>query len=213
MPGQALCTIQVVDAVRVVTHVTEREISALRVGERFKVHSPGAPGHEFLGRIESLAAAADPNTGNFQVKLAVSNKEGLLRPGMTARVELRGVEHSEALLVPTSALVDRKRRRVAYKVVEGKAVEVVPVVAASTGDLLPVLRGLNKGDRVIVSGLEWVTDGTPVQVTGQHPPLGRTAARPAETALASPLAAETAPPAVETAPPAAKVAPSAEQEP
>ena len=204
MPGQVLCTIQVVDAVRVVTYVTEREISALRVGERFKVHSPGALGHEFLGRIESLAAEADPRTGNFPVRLAVSNKEGLLRPGMAARVELRGVEHAGALLLPAAALVDRKRRRVAYRVIDGRAEEVEPIVAASTGDRLPVLRGLNQGDQVIVSGLGSVTDGTPVQITRKHPPPGKGTAPAAGETGASPPVASSATEAAKGPPSAGK---------
>jgi membrane fusion protein (multidrug efflux system) len=169
LPGRTLCTIQVVRTVRVVTYVTEREINALQVGAQFSVHSPGAPGHEFVGRIESLGARADARTGNFPVKLAVANDDGLLRPGMSARVELRGIEHPEALLLPGAALVDRNRRRVAYRVVDGKAREVEPVVGAVAGDRLPVLRGLAAGDQVIVSGLAHVVDGSEVEVAGGTP--------------------------------------------
>ena len=122
---------------------------------------------------EELARGKAFLTGNFPVRLAVSNKEGLLRPGMAARVELRGIQHAGALLLPASALVDRKRRRVAYRVVDGMAEEVEPVVAATTGDRLPVLRGLRQGDRVIVSGLEWVTDGAEVQIAEEQPPPGQ----------------------------------------
>jgi len=195
MPGHPLCTIQVVDTVRVVTYVTEREINALRVGAQFKVHSPGAPGHELVGRIESLAAQADRRTGNFPVKLAVANQDGLLRPGMSARVELRGIEHPEALLLPAAALVDRHRKRVVYRVVDGRAQEVEPVLGATAGERLPVLRGLAAGDQVIVSGLEHVTEGTEVEVT---------TAVPLPSAAPSPSTA----PTPSTAPPPSAAPPS-----
>ena len=98
------------------------------------------------------------------MKLAIPNTEGLLRPGMTARVSLQGLQYQDAILIPDSALVDRKRSRVAYKVVEGKAVRVEPVVALSTVDLVHVLSGLQAGDKLIVEGAVNIIDGTPVQV-------------------------------------------------
>jgi membrane fusion protein (multidrug efflux system) len=97
------------------------------------------------------------------VKLAIANSEGLLRPGMTARVKLQGLRYQEAIVIPDSALVDRDRRRVAYKVMEGKAVEVEPVMAITAGDKVHVLSGLQAGDQLITGGIANVVDGTPVQ--------------------------------------------------
>jgi membrane fusion protein (multidrug efflux system) len=164
VPGSPLAVIQVVDAVRVITYVTEKDINHLRLGSEARVTTPGVRGRTYTARIESLGTKADPDTGNFAVKLAIPNTEGLLRPGMTARVSLQGLQYQDAILIPDEALVDRNRRRVAYKVVEGKAVEVEPVVALSTIDLVHVLSGLQAGDRLIVEGLTNVVDGTPVKV-------------------------------------------------
>ena len=163
-PGAPLIVIQVVDAVRVITYVTEKDINHLNLGSEAIVTTPGVQGRTYSARIESLGTKADPDTGSFYVKLAIPNTEGLLRPGMTARVSLQGLQYQDAILIPDSALVDRKRRRVAYKVVEGKAVRVEPVVALSTVDLVHVLSGLQAGDKLIVEGAVNIIDGTPVQV-------------------------------------------------
>jgi membrane fusion protein (multidrug efflux system) len=160
MPGQQLALIQTVDTVRVTTFVSEKDINALRVGGEARVTTPGVRGKEYAARIESLGAKADSATGNFTVRLALRNEDGLLRDGMTARVHLQGLQYPDALLVPDTAVVDRNRRRVVYKVVNGKAVEVAPVLAATVGDLIPVLDGLQAGDRIIVEGLEGVVDGS-----------------------------------------------------
>ena len=164
MPGTQLATIQTVDTVRAVAHVTEKDVNALRVGAEAEVTTPGVRGVLYPARIESIGAKADPRTGNFAVKLTVANNDGLLRDGMTARVEIEGVSISDTLLVPRRALVDRRLHRVVYTVVEGRAVEVEPVFAATIGDRLPVLDGLDAGDRLIVDGLESVIDGTRVEV-------------------------------------------------
>lgn len=163
-PGAPLAVIQVVDAVRVITYVTEKDINHLSLGSEATVITPGVEGRTYTARIESLGTKADPDTGSFSVKLAIPNTEGLLRPGMTARVSLQGLQYQNAILIPDSALVDRNRRRVAYKVVEGKAVEVEPVVALTSVDLVHVLSGLEAGDQLIVEGLANIVDGTPVKV-------------------------------------------------
>ena len=163
-PGAALIVIQVVDAVRVITYVTEKDINHLRLGSEAVVTTPAVKGRSYEARIESLGTKADPETGNFSVKLAIPNTEGLLRPGMTARVNLQGLTYQNAILIPDSALVDRNRRRVAFKVEDGKAVQIEPVVALSTIDLVHVLSGFQDGDQIIVGGVENIVDGSPVKV-------------------------------------------------
>jgi membrane fusion protein (multidrug efflux system) len=164
MPGQSLAVIQTTDSVRVVTYVSEKDINALRVGTQAQVTTPGVPGRAYQAVIESVGIKADPATGNFTVKLTIQNKDGLLRDGMTATAELQGIEYPEALLVPESAVVDRNRHRVVYKVVDNRAVEVQPVFRASMREHIPVLDGLESGDILIVSGLENVIDGAEIEM-------------------------------------------------
>ena len=163
-PGVPLVVIQVVDAVRVITYVTEKDINHLRPGNEAIVTTPAVQSRTYSARIESLGTKADPDTGNFAVKLAIPNTEGMLRPGMTARVSLQGLKYQDAILIPDSALVDRDRRRVAYKVVDGRAVQVEPAVALSTVNQVHVLSGLEAGDQLIVEGLGSIVDGAPVRV-------------------------------------------------
>ena len=163
MPGQLLSVIQTVDTVRVVTYVSEKDVNGLHVGAEAQVTTPGVRGRAYRGRIESVGIEADPRTGNFTVKLTVPNEDGLLRQGMTASVVLQGIEYPDALLVPESAVVDRNRRRVVYRVEDDRAVEVRPVLMAVTGERIPVLDGLDPGDVLIVGGLESVVDGSRVE--------------------------------------------------
>ncbi len=164
LPGQVLGVVQTADVLRVLTFVTEKEVNALRVGGPAKVTTPGVRGREYPARVSSVAAQADPATGNFAVKLTVENADGLLRSGMTARVELEGLSYDGALLVPAAATVDRQRRRVVFVVRDGRAYEVEPVLAATLDDRIPVLAGLEAGDVLVISGLEGLIDGSEVEV-------------------------------------------------
>jgi multidrug efflux pump subunit AcrA (membrane-fusion protein) len=56
--------------VRVRVHVGEREVNDLRVGAVAEVSSAGVPGRVYQARIEAVGIKADPQTGNFPVKVA-----------------------------------------------------------------------------------------------------------------------------------------------
>ncbi len=164
VPGSLLGRIEANETVRVVTFVGERVINFLRVDMPARVTSQGVRGRVYDGRIESIQPKADPETGNFNVRIALPNNDGMLKPGMTASVTLEGIVYEDVMLVPDTAVVSRNRKRVLYRVVDNVAEEVEPVLAVFYGDRVPVVHGLSQGDRLIVSGLEHVIDGSLIDV-------------------------------------------------
>jgi RND family efflux transporter MFP subunit len=162
--GASIAVIQTVATVRIVTFVTEKEINHLRLGNEAVVTTSGVYGRKYTARIESLGAKADLATGTFKVTLAIPNPEGLLRPGMTTRVKLPGRQYQEAILIPDKAFVDRNRRRVVYKVVDGNAVEVEPVIAFFDKDRIHIISGLETEDQLIVNGLANIKNGSQVKI-------------------------------------------------
>lgn len=166
MPGNPLAIVQVADTLRVVTYVSEREVNQLRLGDEASVSSPAVPGKLMSARVELVSSAADLETGNFTVKLTVSNTQRLLRPGMSAQVNMRGIVRKDVLVVDKKYLVDRNRRRVIFIYRDGVAREVEPSFGAGAGDQLPVLAGLSAGDELIVSHLDSLVDGRVLSVSG-----------------------------------------------
>jgi len=164
-PGQPLAEMQVTNIMRVVTYVTEQEINSVQPGAESVVTTPGVRGREYTARIESRGDGVDSVTGNFPVKLTVENSDGLLKSGMTAVVLMAGLEIDNVLMIPDSAVVDRNRRRVVYRVTDGTAEEIEPVLAATLSQNdIPVLHGLSAGDELVVGGLETVVDGKKVEL-------------------------------------------------
>ncbi|WP_372759318.1 efflux RND transporter periplasmic adaptor subunit [Litorivivens sp.] len=169
LAGNPLAVLQVADTLRVVTFVSEREVNQLRLGDEATVATPAVPGREFPARVELVSSEADPSTGNFTVKLTVNNRDRLLRPGMSALVNMKGVVRSDTLVLSKGHLVDRNRRRVVFIYEAGRVREVEPTFAASAGDELPVLAGLNPGDRLITSHLDLLANGKTVVLQSEQP--------------------------------------------
>jgi membrane fusion protein (multidrug efflux system) len=162
-PIDRLGVIQVMNALRVETFVSQKDINHVSVGMPATVTSPGVPGRVFEGRVDQVASSAEEATGNFEVGVVVEQDSGLLRDGMSAMVEFRGARQADALAVPRAALVDRGRRLIVYRVEEGIARAVEPALGVGNAEQVPVFAGLSAGDEVITSNLRLVSDGMPVQ--------------------------------------------------
>ncbi len=164
LPGDALAKVEVTDTLRAVTYISQREVNLLRLGEEVPMASPGVPGREYSARVELVGNSADPQTGNFIVKLTVNNSDHRLRAGMSVRLRLRGMQRENTILVPKSALVDRNRRRLLYRMIDGRAQEVEPMMGVSGDSMVPIYSGLAAGDQLILSPLELLQQGKPVVV-------------------------------------------------
>lgn len=160
LPGAPLGVVQDLQELRVKTWVSDRDVSLLRPGDRAVVRF--ADGQlQTEARLESIGAA-DARTGKFEIRIGLEQTRGL-RPGMTVDVELQTSRLQSGLFVPRAAIVQRDRQRVVFRLENGVAKRVVPRFGVEEGTEVRVLAGLDVRDRVIVEGLESVTDGVRVQ--------------------------------------------------
>jgi RND family efflux transporter MFP subunit len=169
--GASLITLQAMQGLRVHTWVSEADIRHIRAGGKARVIASGLAGREFRGSIEWVGVSADPDTGNFPVKLILTDETDTLRPGMTATAVLEGINIPDVLLLPESALVDRDRRRVVFIVEEDPQRSVArmrePMLAAGFGQRLHILDGVAPGDLVVISGQERLLEGTVVSIVSE----------------------------------------------
>ena len=171
MVGANLITLQAMQGLRVHTWVSEADIRHIRAGGKARVIASGLAGREFRASIEWVGVSADPDTGNFPLKLILTDETDTLRPGMTATAVLEGINIPDVLLLPESALVDRDRRRVVFIVEEDAQRSVArlrePMLAAGFGQRLHILDGVAPGDLVVISGQERLLEGTAVSIVSE----------------------------------------------
>jgi multidrug efflux system membrane fusion protein len=115
------------------------------------------------GRMDFVDNRVDEATGTMQGRAVVPNPDGVLTPGLFARVQLLGEGPYEAILVPDAAIGTDQAQRFVYlvgddNVVRRRAVTPGPLVQ----NLRVVREGLSAGDRVVIEGLQRVRAGSPV---------------------------------------------------
>lgn len=141
-------------------------------------------GYPHQGRMDFVDNALDPATGTIRGRAVVPNPDGVLTPGLFARVRLLGASQTDALLIHEQALLTDQDRRYVYVLGEGDVALRKDVVLGPAVDGLRVVReGLAPGDRVIVNGVRKIFfPGQPVrprEVTMDAPDAPPPAAQPA----------------------------------
>jgi RND family efflux transporter MFP subunit len=175
-PADKLGVIRVMDALRVETFVSQKDINHVHVGMIAAVTSPGVPGQIFSGRVDQVASSAEAATGNFEIGVVVDDGGGLLRDGMSAMVEFTGAPQQDILAIPRNALVDRGRRLIVYKILDNVTQAVEPVLGVGNSERVPVFAGLDSGDEIVISNLRLISDGQVIKRSNGGP---KTESRPA----------------------------------
>lgn len=153
MAGAPLATIRGLSPVWLVVSVPQGVASNVKAGGRVSARTPALPGETLDGRIESILPSADAASRAIEVRVALPNPAGRLRPGMTASVDLTGAEASERLLAPSEAVIRTGKRAVVIAVLaDGRFAPVEVETGASFGDRTEILSGLPEGQKIVASG-------------------------------------------------------------
>lgn len=112
-------------------------------------------GFPHAGVIDFVDNQFDVGTATMRARAKVPNPDGLLFPGMFARVKVQGGEPRDALLIPDKAIQSTQTLRFVLVVGEGDVVQNRPVtVGTLTEDgLREITAGIAPDDRVVSSGL------------------------------------------------------------
>jgi RND family efflux transporter MFP subunit len=156
--------LRVVDPTRVQVLVTlsAAEIARVNVGQRAVIRTPAAP--EAAGTVVGRPAVPDPTARTVDVRVAFS-APATLALETPVEVQITLEERENALIVPRGAIL--REDGVTYVMVAGaddRAHRQDVRVGLTTSTQAHIVTGVNAGDRVIVTNLEQISEGTAVVV-------------------------------------------------
>lgn len=121
--------------------------SPVRIGLANEVGFPHS------GELDFINNALDPSSGTIRARAVLQNSDGLLIPGLFARVQLQTREQYRALLIHEQAILTDQDRKFVFVVGQGDTAERRDLVLGGSVDGLRIVEsGLQSGDRVVVNG-------------------------------------------------------------
>jgi len=112
------------------------------------------PDFSHQGRMDFVDNVIDRSSGTIRGRAVFSNPDGVLTPGMFARVQVPGSPSYSALLVPDTAVGTEQARKYVLAVDSENLVRMKYVTLGQlSGNLRVIKSGIEEKDRVVVNGL------------------------------------------------------------
>jgi len=148
--------------------IPEVDVNRIQIGQPVKVSFDAIMNKEYNGKITEISRVGTVTQGsvNFTVTIELIDADKLVRPGMTAAVNIVVEQLDDVLLVPNRAVRLRNGERVIYLLRDGAAVAVPITIGATSDSYSQVLRGdVKAGDVVILN--------PPTEFDASRPPFSR----------------------------------------
>ncbi|MEM1277322.1 MAG: efflux RND transporter periplasmic adaptor subunit [Pseudomonadota bacterium] len=114
----------------------------------------------WIGEMDYVANEINPNAGTITGRAVFANPDGVLTPGLFARLRLIGSGEYDAILIPDAAILSDQDRKIVMTV-DGEGVVSPKIV--TLGPLYRGLRvirtGLTAEDKIVVTGVQRARPG------------------------------------------------------
>ncbi len=165
-PGFPLMRLVAAGAVEFEVSLSESDFAKVQDGQPVMVRVDTLPGKVLKGFVSKLVPVAEAASRQFKIKVVLPGADKLVKPGSFARGEVVVRQIPDALVIPRECVVEWQGRTSVF-LVNGKVAQQKSVkVGLKTARWSQILEGISENDQVIRSGLERLSDGTPVKVIG-----------------------------------------------
>jgi len=170
-PGQTpIIRIINLDNMYIETEVPESYISNVSVNKAVIVEIP-ILGKTIEGIIRQASNYINPANRTFKIEIAVPNKDGAIKPNLTAKLKINDYTNANAMLIPQSIISENAEGEQYIYLVNNKNTEdeataqrFVITTGRTQGDVIEVLTGLSDNVEIINEGARSVQDGQLVKI-------------------------------------------------
>ena len=164
--GQDIVNLEKTDPIKVDFKIPEVFQSKVRVGQALAVTLDALPGQPFTGSVYAVNPQLDTAGRAVVLRAQMSNKGGLLRPGMFARVRLTLSDTGDAVVVPEQAVAMQGEDQIMYRVVDGRALRTKVEVGQRREGKAEIVEGVSANDTIVIAGWQKLRDGVAVRPAG-----------------------------------------------
>lgn len=121
------------------------------------------------GKVETIEADFNNETGNIAFRATFSNPDNLLRNGETGNI-LMTIPMAHGVIIPQKATFEIMDKRYVYTIDDKNTVRLTPItVKAELPDLFIVGTGLKGNEKILLEGIRKVQDGHKIKYSYEAP--------------------------------------------
>lgn len=169
LPRIGLFGIARTDVLRIQVNVPQSYVGFVKEGQATSILVQEYPGKRFDGKIYRTAGALDAGTRTLLTEIHLDNRDGVLKPGMYAKVQFAPLQERVAIRVPAASLmIDAQGARIAT-VADGKIHWIAAHIGRDFGSEVEIASGLNGKETVVVNPTVDLVEGHTVNTVPLPP--------------------------------------------
>jgi membrane fusion protein, multidrug efflux system len=189
--GDKVVTLQTIDPIYIDFMLPQQQLPLVSIGQKVQLTTDAYKDVVFEGRVNAINPRVDTNTRNVQIEATVPNAKRQLLPGMFATIKVASGDEQRYLTLPQTAIAYNPYGSTVFvvKASDKKDDKGNPVLTAqqvfvtpgpTRGDQVAILKGVEPGSQVVVSGQVKLKNGMPVVINNDVLPTNSPSPTPQE---------------------------------
>ncbi|MDR1220516.1 MAG: efflux RND transporter periplasmic adaptor subunit [Treponema sp.] len=164
----AIYTVGDLSNLLVETFVPERYVSSLQKGLPAAVSLEAFPDETFVAVVDEVSPVLDPSSRTLRIRLKFNQRDNRVKAGMFAQVSLVTHSRTDVKVVPRDALINTYGSYIVFTVDDGNRARRKEIaLGLESESMVEIAEGLALGEKVIVAGQNFLSDGDLVRVVEQ----------------------------------------------
>ncbi len=161
--SKPLLVVSRIDPIRVLVDVPEIDAALVDVGDQAVLRIQSLGSKVVNAEVSRVSWALHETSRTLRAELDLPNPAGILRPGMYAYARIILDESPQALTLPTSALKLEGTQAYCFVVKAGRVHRTNVELGLRAAKESSIKAGLTPTDQVVISGIDTLSDGQPVE--------------------------------------------------
>ena len=148
--------------------VPESYLSSITKGKTVEIYFP-ILGEMLTAKVSQVSNYIKPGNRTFTIKIDIPNKNGNIKPNLTAKIKINNYSNKQAILIPQSIISENSLGEQYIYIAnknknEATANRVIIKTGRTQGDYVEILEGLSNGDTIVNEGARSVKDGQKITI-------------------------------------------------
>jgi len=158
-----IATIQQLDPIKIEFDIPEKYIGYVNPGMEISFRTD-ATDSVFSAKVYAVESSISTETRTLKIRARCPNPSGTLKPGTFARIDMILERFTDAIKVPSEAVLTELNGNRVYVCKGGKALMTKVNTGIRTDSEIQILSGIAPGDSLIITGLMQLNNGAAVLV-------------------------------------------------
>ncbi len=163
-PSTVIASLQNINPIKIDFSIPEKYSGSVKIGDQINFKVVGDD-EKYNAKVYAIEPKIDPVTRTLKIRAIYSNQAGRILPGSFADVELVLDKITNALLVPTQAIVPELKGQKIYIYRSGKVAAQNVEMGIRTDEYVQITSGLNPNDTLITTGILQIKPGAEVTIS------------------------------------------------